>query len=199
MGTAPIGVHSRWDNAKKYCELSIFTDKKEAEVFLKDLPPQEAEVFNKVAAKLAQLPGGKPLKFESGLAATLSNCLIAYSMCSHPFPVAYPEDLLCGFWEPAPEEPVRKGMLMWREPQEGSYAVLITESREHALNAVKALYWMGEGRQKDLSEKIESWNLLSDLKKDAIHIEGPVAELLCHASIYKQLASMQMARRARMN
>ncbi len=174
-------------------------DKKEAADFLKNLPADEAEVFEKVVRQLNTLPNEKPLKFEGSIASLLGNCLISYSTCPKPFVAVYPEDLLCGFWEPSPKDPTRKGVLMWREPTTGNYTIFITESRAHALEAIKTLYWMERERQEELSEKIKRWGLFPRANKAAVRIEGPVATLLCHASIYKRLESIGTEYRAQMN
>ncbi len=97
---------------------------------------------------------------------------------------------LGGFWEPRPNGPRGEGILVWADA-EHAFHVAICRSKSQAATILRTFKWMDATRRESLLSKVSGWNCRPESNIDAQHIDGKVAELFYHASIWGKVKSAQ--------
>lgn len=97
---------------------------------------------------------------------------------------------LGGFWGPQPSGPRGEGILIWAD-EEGAFHLAICRSKSQAATVLRNFAWMDGARRESLLNKVSAWNCRPDSNVDAQRIDGIVAELFYHASIWGKVKSAQ--------
>jgi hypothetical protein len=90
---------------------------------------------------------------------------------------------LGGFWSPPPSGPRGDGILVWAD-KDGSYHVAVCRSKSQASTIIRNFDWMPGSRRENLLTSISGWNACPNSNIQAQIIDGQVAELFYHASIW---------------
>jgi hypothetical protein len=190
----PVVVHATWQADNSTGTLRMFTDRAHAERFLKDLPSEEANGFAPLIPALAQDTSEPTVEIVGDSALSLTNGLIAFerSVASYTHLPAGPD--LLGYWGPAPNRENSDGMLMWFD-EEGHYHAAIVRSKPQARRILADLYWLDSFRQEQLIRQVGWWNIAEKSEKEALWVEGSIAQLLNNVSvIFKAMKVVEQGR-----
>lgn len=190
----PLVAHSEWDAGKTESggspnlRLWVCSSQEQLNQILPQVQENQDEL-TKLAAELPATSNQQLVELTGDAAGSLGAMLVAMSQARAKVETFSPPEL-GGFWSPPSTGPRGDGILVWAD-ECGGYHVAICRSKSQASTIIRSFDWMPGSRRENLLNSISGWNARPNSNIGVQLVDGQVAELFYHASIWGKYKSNQ--------
>jgi|GEM_PF-3476520 len=185
----PLVAHCEWDEKRPGTKLWICSSQEQVREMLQSSDPQQTQELQALCSELPTATPDTLVEIVGDVASSLGAMLSAMANAGAMIAAFSPPEL-GGFWEPPSSGQRGEGVLIWAD-ENGAFHFAICRSKSQAATIVRGFGWMDSRRREDLLSKISRWNCREESNVKAFHVDGKIAELFYHASIWSKVKSHQ--------
>lgn len=185
----PLVAYCEWGEQQTSSNLWVCSSQEQAQELLQKKGLQHKQELQTLCGELPTTANDPLVEIVGDVASSLGAMLLAMANAG-PSVAAFSPPELGGFWEPPSSGQRGEGVLIWADENSG-FHLAVCRSRSQAATIIRGFGWMDSGRREDLLNKVSRWNCRAESNVKTLHVDGKVAELFYHASIWGKVKSHQ--------
>ena len=185
----PLIAHCEWSEKQTGSNLWVCSSQEQVQKLLRKEVLRHTQELQTLCGELPTAASDPLVEIVGDVASSLGSMLSAMATAGATVTAFSPPEL-GGFWEPPSSGQYGEGVLIWAD-EKSAFHLTICRSKNQAATIVRGFDWMDGPRRETLLNKVSRWNCRPESKVKALQVDGKVAELFYHASIWGKYKSAQ--------